>query len=760
MKDRIRALVAEMTLAEKASLCSGSDFWHTKAIERLGIPAMMMADGPHGLRKQPSGPGEDHLGLLDSLPATCFPSAAGLASSWNRELLMRLGEALGQEASGEGLGLLLGPGVNIKRSPLGGRNFEYFSEDPLLSSTLAAAYIQGVQSQGVGTSLKHFAANNQEHRRMSVDAQVDERALREIYLASFEAAIREGQPWTVMCAYNKLNGHYCSEHGRLLTDILRHEWGFEGFVVSDWGAVNERVDGLAAGLELEMPTSGGVRDRQIVAAVESGRLDAATLDQAVARLLAVILRASEPRPLAANSLHEAHHHLAREIACESMVLLKNEGALPLAGAGSLAIIGEFAERPRFQGGGSSHVNPTRLETPLEAMRALHPTATYAPGFALDSNAVVEETLRQAAANAREAEVAVLFLGLPDRYESEGYDRTHLDLPGNQLALLDAVTAVQPNTVVVLANGSPVAMPWVARVNAVLEGYLGGQAVGSAIADLLFGQANPSGKLAETFPHRLEDTPCHLDFPGTGDVVRYSEGLFVGYRHYDTRGIAPLFPFGHGLSYTEFTYQDLRLSTPRLGEDDGLEVSATLENSGERTGQEVVQLYLHDASGEIVVPEQALKAFAKVRLAPGECRHLTLALKRRDFAYYDVDQADWRVPDGRFEIRVGSSSRDIRLRAWVEVVGDPRPLPPIHRNTLVGDLLPHPRAAQVLQETLAPIADQVPLMAAMQGNGGDDRDEMLSAMGQSNPLRALVSFSNGHFDESDLDDLLHKLSALR
>lgn len=532
----IRNLISQMTLEEKAGLCSGLDFWNTKGIERLGIPSVMVTDGPHGLRKQQGS--ADHLGLNDSVPATCFPSAAGLASSWDRDLIYRVGEALGTECQVENVAVLLGPGNNIKRSPLNGRNFEYFSEDPFLASEMAASHVKGVQSQGVGTSLKHFAANNQEHRRMSVDAVIDERTLCEIYLASFEGTVKQSQPWSVMSSYNQVNGEYASESHRLMTRILRDEWGFEGFVMSDWGAVNERVEALKAGLELEMPSSGGIGDAKIVDAVNSGELPVETLDLAVERMLSFIFKSVENRNPQAVFDVEKHHQLAREVARESMVLLKNEdGILPLAGSGRIAVIGEFARKPRYQGGGSSHVNPSRMDDAFEELQAVAGTSasfTYARGYELENDDTSADLLREACDTAAKADAAVLFLGLPDRYESEGYDRSHLQLPASHQALLEAVAAVQSEIIVVLSNGSPVEMPWLPQAKAVLEGYLGGQAFGGAVADLLFGEVSPSGKLAETFPMKLSDNPSFLNFPGEGDTVEYKEGLFVGYRYYDKK----------------------------------------------------------------------------------------------------------------------------------------------------------------------------------------------------------------------------------
>ncbi|ARS52252.1 glycoside hydrolase family 3 C-terminal domain-containing protein [Kushneria konosiri] len=752
MRD-VKTLIEQMTLEEKAGLCSGDNFWRTKAVERLGIPAINLADGPHGLRAQ--GEEQDHLGVNDSRPATCFPTAAGLASSWSVERLEQLGAALGDEARAEGLHVVLGPGANIKRSPLCGRNFEYFSEDPLLSSQLAAAHIRGTQSRGVGSSLKHFAANNQEHRRMSVDARIDERTLREIYLASFEHAVKEAHPWTVMCAYNRLNGDYCSEHQRLLTDILRDEWGFEGFVVSDWGAVNERVSGLEAGMELEMPAPVGERDAQIAAAVREGRVEEAVLDQAVERLLRIIFKAHDARPEHAAFDAEAHHQLARHIARESMVLLQNDGTLPLKNTQRVAVIGEFAERPRYQGGGSSHVNATRVETLLEALESRDARFNYLKGFEIDRDASDQQLEQDAATAAVHADVAVLCLGLPERHESEGYDRTHLNLPANQLTLIEAVTRVQPNTVVVLANGAPIAMPWAGQVNAILEGYLGGQAIGAALADLLYGEVSPSGKLAETFPQRLEDNPVHLNFPGQGDVVNYGEGIFVGYRYHDTHDVAPLFPFGHGLSYARFDYASLTLSADTFDGQDTLTVGVDITNSGDRKASEIVQLYLSDQTQTVPVAAQALRGFDRVTLAPGETSRVELVLTRRDFCWYDAERADWRMPTGTFEVRIGASSRDIRLTQRLEVQGDATPLPVIDRNTLLGDLKAHDGAVRVLREHLADIADELPMLNALMGREGSD--DLMNAMGHYLPLRAIISFSS--FTEARLERLLKDLETL-
>ncbi|MCL9660457.1 glycoside hydrolase family 3 C-terminal domain-containing protein [Paenibacillus hunanensis] len=746
----INKLISQMTLEEKASLCSGLDFWHTQPIERLDIPAVMVTDGPHGLRKQ--GGSGDHLGLGDSVPATCFPTAAGLASSWNRELLHQVGEAIGQEAQAEQVAIVLGPGTNIKRSPLCGRNFEYFSEDPYLSSELAASHIQGVQSQDVGTSLKHFAANNQEERRMSVDTIVDERTLREIYLASFEGAVKQGKPWTVMCSYNKLNGTYTGENEYLLTDILRREWGFEGFVVSDWGAVNERVDALKAGLELEMPANGGIGDAKIVAAVKDGKLDEKILDRAVEQLLRFVFNAIELQKPNATFDPNEHHQLARYVAAESMVLLKNDhNLLPLSKKGRVAVIGEFAVQPRYQGSGSSHINPTQLDQALNEIRKLvdsESEVTYAPGYDLDSDDVKDELVQEAVKLAGEADVVILFTGLPDRYESEGYDRTHLELPLNHKQLIKELAAVQPNLVVVLSNGSTVTMPWLDQTSAVLEGYLGGQAGGGAVADLLFGEVNPSGKLPETFPVQLSDNPSFLNFPGEGDRVEYREGIFVGYRYYDTKQLEPLFPFGYGLSYTSFEYSELQIDRTSMTDQDTVNVQVTVRNTGSRRGQEIVQLYVHDSESSVIRPEQELKGFAKVALEPGESKTVSFTLDKRAFAYYHTELHDWHVETGEYELRIGASSRDIRLKQTIEVTSTVKLKQVFHRNTTIGDIAANPATK--------PIAEELTKRSGLNDMMGDNPD-MLLAMTRFMPLRAMINFGQGKYTEDMLEQDLQRLN---
>ncbi|MEM1503861.1 glycoside hydrolase family 3 C-terminal domain-containing protein [Domibacillus sp. 8LH] len=751
MKQNVNALIEQMTLEEKAGMCSGLDFWHLKGVERLGIPSIMVTDGPHGLRKQDTS--ADHLGLFDSVPATCFPSAAGIASSWNRSLIEKVGAALGEECQAEDVSVLLGPGANIKRSPLCGRNFEYFSEDPYLSSEMAANHIKGVQSQGVGTSLKHFAVNNQENRRMSVDAIVDERTLREIYLASFEEAVKQAQPWTVMCSYNKVNGEYASENKRLLTDILKDEWGFEGFVVSDWGAVNERADGLQAGLELEMPSSHGAGEKKIIQAVQNGALSEDILNQAVERILNIIFKAVENKKENASYDKEAHHQLAREAACESMVLLKNEGALlPLAKEAKLAVIGEFAQKARYQGGGSSHIKPTKLESIYEEIQK-EADAVYARGYDLMSDDVDETLLEEAKRAAQNAETAVLFVGLPDRYESEGYDREHLSLPANHIALIQAVASVQKNVVVVLSNGAPVEMPWLDQAAAVLEGYLGGQALGGAIADLLFGYASPSGKLAETFPQKLSHNPSHLNFPGESDKVEYKEGLFVGYRYYDTKQIEPLFPFGFGLSYTTFEYANLTVDKKQFTDEEMVNVSVTVKNTGSVAGQEVVQLYVKDTESTVIRPEKELKGFEKVYLQPGEETTVTFLLGKRAFAYYNVDLEDWHVETGDFTILIGKSSADIVLEESVHVTSTVPFVKRVHRNTTVGDLLGHPAT-----EPLAKVFVERATAGGPFALSEDNQDDMLTAMLKFLPLRAILAFNPNTVTEEEMYAFIEEANA--
>ncbi|CAN5792035.1 glycoside hydrolase family 3 C-terminal domain-containing protein [soil metagenome] len=717
------ALIAELTVEEKASLVSGSGFWWTRKIERLDIPSIMVSDGPHGLRKQAGN--TDHVGIGGSVPATCFPTASAIGSSWDVDLARQVGEAIAEEARGQDLAVVLGPGINIKRSPLCGRNFEYLSEDPLIAGELGAALVRGIQAHGVGTSLKHYAVNNQEADRLRVSAEVDDRSLREIYLAGFERVVRAAQPWTVMCSYNRINGVYASQDHWLLTEVLRDEWGFEGMVVSDWGAVDDPIAAVAAGLDLEMPGTGGSSAAKIVAAVEAGDLPTDLLDLAVTRVLHLVDRSLPAVESTDTYAEDAHHALARTVAADCAVLLKNDDALLplLVPEGRIAVLGEFARTPRFQGAGSSKVNPTRVDDALTALRAgvaRGVVVDFAAGFGVDDpSADTAALLAEAVETARGAHTVLLFLGLPASYESEGYDRTHLDLPAEQLALLAAVAEVNDRVVVVLANGSVVAVQrWEHLAGAVLEGWLGGQAGGGAIADVLLGLVNPSGRLAETMPLRLQDTPAYLNFPGEDRHVRYGEGIHVGYRYYDAVDREVSYPFGHGLSYTTFTYADLEVAPLESSGDQRdhwlgelrYAVSVTVTNTGAVAGKEVVQVYVGTTGSSVPRPVRELRAFAKVSLAPGESQRVNLFLSDRDLSYWSTRADGWVLEPGDVEVAVGASSRDLRLTQVVTVDGPP-PTFPLDRSSTLGEWLEHPVGHELLMEVLAhsPVGDLTPMV---------------------------------------------------
>ena len=747
----IKALVAQMTLEEKCGLLSGLDFWHTKPVERLGVPSVMVSDGPHGLRKQDME--ADHLGMNESIKAVCMPAACATAASFDKEQIRVMGEAIGSSCQHEGLSVLLGPAVNIKRSPLCGRNFEYFSEDPYLAGEMAASFINGVQSKNVGTSIKHFAANNQEHRRMSSSSNVDERTLREIYFPAFETSVRKAQPWTVMCSYNRINGVYASEDPWLLTKVLREDWGFEGYVMSDWGAVSNRVAGVKAGLDLEMPSSGGVNDRKVMQAVLTGRLDEKYVDQACERILKINYKYLENAKPDTPWNKEADHELAAQIAADCMVLLKNEDAiLPLNEEDTVAFIGEFAVKPRFQGGGSSHINCFRTTSAMEAAEGRK--VLYAQGYSIARDEATEEMVAEAVEAARVAKVAVIFAGLPDSYESEGYDRSHMRMPACQNALIEAVAAANPNTVVVLHNGSPVEMPWIGKVKAVLEAYLGGQAVGLATMRVLYGQVNPSGCLPETFPKKLSDNPSYLFYGGEKNETDYREGIFVGYRYYDRKEMEVLFPFGHGLSYTVFEYTDLWLSSGEITDEETLTATVTVRNTGNRTGKTVVQLYVSDVESTPLRPVRELKGFEKVELKPGQTRQITFTLDKRSFAYWNQEIQDWHVETGTFRIEVGRSSRDILLTESV-VVNSTVELPRKYTmNSIVMDILDDPMAAEALQPLMAAMKDT--LMPSEEGSEASKEaitDEMSMAMLKYMPLRGILSFGGGNIELSGLQGLL-------
>ncbi|MGO2746126.1 glycoside hydrolase family 3 C-terminal domain-containing protein [Microbacterium sp.] len=747
---------SDLTLEEKAALTSGADFWHTKGVERVGIPSLMLTDGPHGLRKQAGA--SDHLGLSDSIPATCFPPAVALGSSWDPALAERVGEALGTEAAIENVAVLLGPGINIKRSPLCGRNFEYFSEDPLISGVLSAALVRGIQSQGVGTSLKHFAANNQETDRLRSSSDVDPRPLHEIYLRGFERVVRDEQPWTVMCSYNRLNGVYTSEDPWLLTSVLRDDWGFEGLVVSDWGAVNDRVTGLPAGLDLEMPASGGRTDAQLVQAVRDGVLDEKTLDVAAQRAIDLTEKAAA-RPAADGPLDViAHHALAREAAGRSIVLLKNDDVLPLSRDARIAVIGEFARTPRFQGAGSSLINPTRVDSALDEIRALAGgEVTFAPGFAIGagSSADAAQLRAEAVDAATSTDVVVLFLGLPAQEESEGFDRAHIDLPADQLELLEAVRAANENVVVVLSNGGVVALPFRDDVPAIVEGWLLGQAGGGATADVLFGIVNPAGRLTETVPLRLEDNPSFGNFPGSRGHVRYGEGILVGYRWYDARDLEVAYPFGHGLSYTTFAYGAASAAVAAdAGSGSGdVTVTVPVTNTGARDGREVVQVYVSPVSSEVERAPRELKGFASVEIAAGETADVQVNVRRADLAYWDIRVDRWTVEGGDYRVEVGASSRDIRSSTTIEVAGD-EVVVPLTMNSSVGEVLAHPVAGPVAKQAMdAMMADLAPMDAA--GASMMEGEDAMQKMMASFPIGRIALFTG----DASVTDQIEQLIAL-
>ncbi|BFH61299.1 glycoside hydrolase family 3 C-terminal domain-containing protein [Paenibacillus azoreducens] len=760
MTRNLKELIAQMTVEEKASLCSGLNMWQTKAVERVGIPSIVMTDGPHGLRKQ-ERPGDMSS---KTVPATCFPSGAGLASSWDRNLIREVGQALGEECLAEDVQIILGPAVNIKRSPLCGRNFEYFSEDPYLASEMGAQHVLGVQEKGVGTSVKHFAANNQETLRNSINTIVDERTLNEIYLRAFEGPITEGDAWTVMCAYNLVNGDFCSENEYLLTDVLKKRWGHGGFVMTDWGAINERVKGLKAGLELEMPYAGPERDRMIAEAVKSGELDEKVLDEAVERMLKVIFAAYDARQEGYRYDREAHHALARKAAAECMVLLKNEGGLlPLNPQQSVAVIGALADKPRYQGGGSSHISPYRLDEALAAVReAAEGEVGYAQGYSLTEDVMDDALMNEAVELAAAKDVAVIFAGLPDSFESEGFDRTHLDMPSSQCELIRRVAAVQPNTVVVLSNGAPIVMPWLDDAKAVLEGYLGGQATGSAAADVLFGKVNPSGKLAETFPVRLEQTPAYLNFPGGKNEVFYGEGLFVGYRYYEAKKEKPLFPFGYGLSYTTFAYEQIEIDKELIKDTESVNVTVTVRNTGSRAGKEIVQLYVKPVDSSVVRPVKELKGFEKVSLQPGEAKKITFTLDKRAFAYFNTEIHDWFAETGAYEIVAGPSSADTPLAAEVKVVSTGVPFRKVTRNTKFYELLAIPETAafaeKAMNDSVEGLKQMGALFAESMGDGGlAQLFDAVVKWKKYDGLRSMAGLMGGNTSEADLEKIIRELN---
>ncbi|HIL97359.1 MAG TPA: glycosyl hydrolase [Pseudomonadales bacterium] len=787
-------LLKQLTLMEKAKLCSGADFWHLQAIDRLGLPSIMVTDGPHGLRKQPDE--ADHLGISNSVPATCFPTASGLAASWNRELIHSVGVALGEECRTEKVSVLLGPGVNIKRNPLGGRNFEYFSEDPYVSGELASAWIKGVQSQGIGSSLKHYAVNNHEAGRMVVDAVVDERTLREIYLPGFEITVKQSNPWTIMCSYNKLEGVYLSENKRLLTDILRHEWGFSGLVVTDWGATHDRVQGIRAGQDLEMPSSGMVNTSKILAAIEDGTLQTDELDLVVGRVLNLILTSKQGGNDDFDYSKQAHHELAKQAAIEACVLLKNENAtLPLKSSDRIVVIGALAKEPRYQGSGSSQINPTRLVQPLDAINQYASDhgveVAYADGYLMTGEAS-EGLITEAVEAAESADKVILIAGLTPEYESEGFDRSHLNIPQGQLDLISALKGLHQKVILVLQNGAPVTFPESNAIPSILEVYLGGQAGALALVDILFGLSNPSGKLAETFPLELQDIPSQSWFPGETRQSQYREGIWVGYRYFNTIRKPVAYPFGHGLSYTTFEYSDLRIDAVgdknseepfNMKEADQLEIKVTIKNTGDCRGAEIVQIYVGQTNASVHRPARELKGFEKVMLEPGEMRQVTIHLDHRSFAFWHCDENSWVVESDEFTISAGASVEDIRLTQDISLKGDrsigkrsgaltsyfnpesldfndqvyaallqrtiPEPLPsePFQMNSTLLEV-----EGTWLGRQLRNLVRK--MMLAQLGDISDHDRRMFDAITAEMPLRGLVAHSQGKLSEKLMCRLIH------
>ena len=746
-REKIQNLISQMTLEEKAGMCSGADFWKLKCVERLGIPQVMVTDGPHGVRKQAEA--ADHLGINESEKAICFPAGCATASGFDRDLIRRQGELLGQECQAMNVSTILGPAMNIKRSPLCGRNFEYYSEDPYVSTEIAAALIEGVQSKNVGTSVKHFVANNQEKRRMTNSSDADERTLREIYLASFEGAIKKAKPWTVMSSYNRINGEFVGDNKEYLTDILRKEWGFDGYVVSDWGAVNDRISSLAAGLDLEMPPGDYENDRLIVKAVQEGKLDESVVDQACERILNIIFRYTENRDEKAVFDYEKDHKAAAEIEAECMVLLKNENdILPLTSDKKIAFIGKYAKTPRYQGGGSSHINSWKVESALEAAKEIPELAnvTFAEGYQDEKDEVIEELQMKAVKVAAEADVAVLFLGLPDNFESEGYDRKHMNLPNCQNELVEKVLEVQKHVVVVLHNGSAVIMPWKDQVEGILEAYLGGEAVGKAVAEVLAGIKNPSGRLAETFPLRLEDTPCYLTYGKGFDNADYREGVFVGYRYYTSRKMETAFPFGHGLSYTTFAYSDLQLDKKEMTDKESVQVSVKVKNTGNRAGKTVVQLNEEAPETEVIRPVRELRGFEKIFLEAGEEKTVTFILGERAFAYWNTLIHDWYAEEGTYKVMIGENADQMCVGEEI-TVHPTKELPKTYSlNTCLGELMRDPKAQAVMGPFMQGMAQNDAAADMAEANENDQsgvvNQEMMAAMMEGMPLRQLLSFVPG------------------
>lgn len=745
-------LLSQLSLEEKAMLMSGQDIWSTHPIERLGIPSMYMSDGPHGLRKV-----DPDVALGASVKATCFPTASAMASSWNTDLMYKAGEAIAKECLSHKVNILLGPGINIKRSPLGGRNFEYFSEDPLLSGIMASSLIQGIQSQGIGACVKHFAANNQEFERMIGNSVLDERTFREIYLTAFEIVVKEARPYAIMAAYNQINGTWASENYRLLTEILREEWGYEGMVVSDWGAVNSPEKAVAGGLTLEMPDN-PLSPAKLVKAVQDGELAEADLDKMVTNLLDIVFKTNTGLPESTSFDVEAHHEISKTVAAESIVLLKNEDEiLPLhpKKLSSIAVIGKFAKQPRFQGSGSSRVNATRIDTAFDSLNKALPSKckiNYAEGYIEEGDEIHKQLLKKAADTASNSDLALVFVGLPDEFEAEGSDRQHMHIPKSHQALINEVSKVQKNLVIILINGSAIEMEnWADKGKAIVESWLTGQACGSALTDVLLGHTNPSGKLSETFPLKLEHNSSYLNFPGQDRKVEYREGVYVGYRYFDTKQFPVQFPFGHGLSYTSFEYSNLAFSDTVVEDQDTCRLSFFLKNTGKRPGKEVVQVYASPPASAVNRPEQKLVAFDKIELDPGATALVEFILEKRAFSYYDIERKDWIIDSGEFDIRIGSSSRDIRLRKGLNINSKKALRKKVYdRYSTIAEILEHPLGKAYVDKMVA--------LFGVDPHKEREEDKDMRIILQSMPIVKRCNFSKGSYTEDMLEEFLKKVNA--
>ncbi len=747
----INDIIDKMQIEEKVQILTGETFWTTYPIERLNIPSIFLADGPHGIRKVAELEGIVKKGI----ESTCYPTSPGLASSWNTDLVKKLGETLGEECISLDVQILLGPGVNLKRSPLCGRNFEYYSEDPILTGEIGVAFVNGVQSKGIGTTLKHFALNNQEYERFVSDSIVNERTMRELYLMGFEIIVKKAQPTTIMTSYNKINGINASENSFLLRDILKKEWGFKGFVVSDWMASNNKENSIKNGLDLEMPTKNQFHDEEVINAIKNGKLDEKIIDEAVFRVLTAIFKTYENRKDIGEYDRETHHQLAREFANESIVLLKNENnilPLEIEKLKKIAIIGDFALNPRYQGAGSSEITPSKLDIPFECLKNRVDNKgelLYAQGY--NSDTINEDLIQEAVNISKNVDVAIIFAGLPPSYETEGRDRKHMDLPLSHNHLIEEICKVQKNTIVVLSNGSSVTMPWISYPSAVIEAWLAGQAFGSSIVDILTGKINPSGKLSESFPIKLEDNPSFINF-GNRDVI-YGEGLFIGYRYYEKKKIKPLFPFGFGLSYTTFEYTDLEVNKETITNKMELELFVTIKNIGSRKGKEIIQVYVRDIKSTIIRPIKELKAFKKIELDVGEAKKVKFMLNERDFAYWDSKYKTWVVESGEFEILVGSSSEDIKLKKIINMTSEQKLKISFSRYSLLKEILTHPNGRKLLKEMVKDISN-----AQLDKNFIDTLDDM--DMGLLDlPLNKIIDYLFlGNIPYEKVDLLISQLNA--